>query len=135
MSATKDRNYLPASIETEYRQLIATERLGNQVLIYMKSVGDGFTRDLVDSVGVNAVRTLKDALLYIDTAHEQFEERGIHLPESFKKFEGFNDYKKNRKSKPRMSAERLVQHSQMLVGLLLLLTMSASNCIKLSNGS
>ena len=86
MSATKDRNHLPASVETEHRQLIATERLHNQVLVYMKSVGAGFTRDLVDSVGVSVVRTLKDALWYIDTAHEQFEDRGIRLPESFKRF-------------------------------------------------
>ena len=55
MSATKDRNYLPASIETEHRQLIATERLHNQVLIYMKSVGAGFTRDLVDSVTLDPI--------------------------------------------------------------------------------
>ena len=59
MTANKDRNHLPASIVTEHRQLIATERLYNKVLMYMKSVGAGFTRDLVDSVGMNVARTLK----------------------------------------------------------------------------
>lgn len=47
------------------------------------------------------------------------------------KFEDFNDYRKNLKSKPRMSAERLARHSQALAGLLLLLSLSASNCVKL----
>ena len=67
------------------------------MLIYMKSVGTGFTCDLVDSVGVNVVRMLKDALWYTDTAHEQFQDRGIRLPEYFKRFEGFNDYQKESK--------------------------------------
>ena len=51
MNATKVRNHLPASIETEHRELIATEQVHNQVLVYMRSVGAGFTRDMVDSVG------------------------------------------------------------------------------------
>ena len=131
MNAAKDRNHLPAAMETEHRQLIATERLHNQVLIYMKSVGTGFTHDMVESVGHSVVRTLKDALWYIDTAHQQFEDRGIHLPESFQWFQGFNDYKKNRKNKPRTCADRLIQHSQALAGLLMLPSLSASNCIKL----
>ena len=37
INATKERNHLPATIETEHRQLIATEQVHNQVLIYMKS--------------------------------------------------------------------------------------------------
>ena len=131
MNATKARNHLPASIETEHRQLIATERVHNQVLIYMRSVGAGFTRDMVESVGHRVVRALKDALWYIDTAHQQFQDRGIRLPEAFKRFQGFNEYQKNRKSKPRMSAEKLTQHSQELAGLLMLPSLSASNCIKL----
>ena len=69
----------------------------NQVLVYMKSVGAGFTRDMVESVGHRVVRALKDALWYIDMAHQQFQDRGICLPEPFKGFQGFNDYKKNRR--------------------------------------
>lgn len=131
MNATKMRSHLPATIETEHRQLIATERLYNQVLVYMRSVGAGFTRDMVESVGHRVVRALKDALWYIDTAHQQFQDRGIRLPEAFKGFQGYNDYKKNRKSKPRMRIERLMQHSQELAGLLMLPSLSASVCFKL----
>ena len=75
-------------IETEHRQLIGTERVHNQVLVYMTSVGAWFTRDMVKSLGHRVVRALKDALWYIDTAHQQFQDRGIHLPEAFKGFQG-----------------------------------------------
>ena len=77
----------------------------------MKSVGAGFTCDMVESVGRRVVRALKHALWYIDKAHQQFQERGIHLPKALEGFQGFNQYKKSRKMKPRMNAERLTQHS------------------------
>jgi hypothetical protein len=44
--------------------------------------------------------------LYIDTAHQQFQEK--HLPEVFKGFQGFIEYRKYRNNKPRMSAKSLV---------------------------
>ena len=97
---TANQNHLPASIVNEHRQLIATEKLYNKVLMHMKLVGAGFTRNLVDSASMNVAWTLRDALWYIDTAHEQFKDRGIHLQESFKTLKDFNDYKKNQKSKP-----------------------------------
>jgi hypothetical protein len=53
MSATKCWNHLTSYVDTEYRQFIATEHL-----YYIKSVGAGFTHDLVDSVGVNVVTML-----------------------------------------------------------------------------
>jgi len=75
-----ERSHLPSPIEPgEHRQLIATERLHNQVVDYMKSTGAGFTRDAVNTVGEKVARTLRGALWYIDTAHQQFEERAIHL--------------------------------------------------------
>ena len=53
------------------------------------------------------------------------------MPESFGECQGFNDYKKNLKNKPRMNAEDLGRHSQTLAGLLMLPFLSASNCKKL----
>ena len=90
----------------------------------MKSTGAGFTRDAVNTVGEKVARTLRGALWYIDTAHQQFEERAIHLPDSFKAFQGFNDYKKNRKCKPRMNVAELSQHSEALAGLLMFPSLS-----------
>ena len=90
--------------------MIATEQLYNRVLKYIKSTGTGFTRDTVNSVGQRVVKTLRDTLWYIDKAHQQFVESAIHLPEFFREFQGFNDYKKNRKHRPRMTTEGLDRH-------------------------
>ena len=46
-------------------------------------------------------------------------------------FQGFNDYKKNRKTKPRMSADELNMHSEALAGLLMPPSLCATNCKKL----
>ena len=92
----------------------------------MKSTGAGFTRDAVNTVGEKVARALRGALWYIDTAHQQFEERAIHLPDSFKAFQGFNDY-----SKPRMNVAELSQHCEALAGLLMFPSLSGSNCKKL----
>ncbi len=91
MCQSKDKSHLPSTIEArEHRQLIATEQLHNWVVEYMKSTGAGFTRDTVNTVGNRVVRTL----WYIDTAHQQFEERAVHLADSFKAFQGFNEFGK-----------------------------------------
>ena len=132
MHASRDRRHLPSTIEaSEHRQMIATERLHNGVIKYMKSTGAGFTRDAVSTLGIKVVKTLRDALWYIDSAHQQFEERLIHLPSAFKEFQGYNHFKKKRKTKPRMHADELIHHFEALAGLLLFPSLSASNCQKL----
>ena len=48
MSASTERSHLPSPIEPgEHRQLIATERLYNQVVDYMKSTSAGLVDVLV----------------------------------------------------------------------------------------
>ena len=60
MNAIAERSHLPSPIEPgEHRKLIATERLHNQVVDYIKSPGAGFTRDAVNTVGGKVVRTLR----------------------------------------------------------------------------
>jgi len=127
MHASQDRSHLPPAVEaSEHRQLIATERLHNGIVKYIKSTGAGFTRDVVNTVGNKVVKTLQGALWYVDTAHQQFEESS-----SFKEFQGYNDFKKNRKNKPRLNAVDLNHHSEALAGLLMLPSLSAPNCKKL----
>ena len=74
MHASRDRSHLPSTIEaSEHRQMIATERLHNGVIKYMKSTGAEFTRDAVSTLGIKVVKILRDALWYIDSSHQQFE--------------------------------------------------------------
>ena len=129
MHASRDISHLPSTIEaSEHRQMIATECLHNGVIKYMKSTGAAFTRGAVNTFGIKVVKTLRDALRYIDSAYQQFEERSIHLPNSFKEFQGYNNFKKNRKTKPRMNADELTHHTEALAGLLMFPSLSASNC-------
>ena len=132
MCAIRDRSHLPSTTEaSKHHQLIATERLHNRVAEYVKSTGAGFTREAVEVVGSKVIKVLRSALWYIDTAHQQFEERLISLTVAFEKLQGYNDYKKNQKNKPRMTAGELTHHSKALAGLLMFPALSAANCKKL----
>ena len=95
IGASRERSHLHSPVETsEHRQLIATERLHNRVIVYVKSTGAGFTRNAVEAVGNKVIKVLKGALWYIDTAHQQFKERSISLTIPFEEFQGYNDYRK-----------------------------------------
>ena len=71
MSTSKDRSHLPSTIEP-HEQTARSNRTVVQVIEYMKSTGLGFT---LDTACCKIVKTLRDSLWYIDTAHQQFEER------------------------------------------------------------
>ena len=62
MHARIEAIYRPAVEASEHHQLIATERLHNGIVKYMKSTGAGFTRDVVNTVGNKVVKTLQGAL-------------------------------------------------------------------------
>ena len=55
----------------------------------------------------------------------------ISFPTAFEKFQGYNNYRKNQKNKPRMTAVGLTHQSEALAGLLMFPALSATNCKKL----
>ena len=69
--------------------------------------------------GSNFIHKLTQALWYIDPHHNKFAERGIHLPDCFSVYQGYNDYKKKKEKEPRLSKEGLEQHIQQLSHLLM----------------
>ena len=54
----------------------------------------GWRPDAVNTTGTNFVRKLSRCLWYIDPHHEKLWKQGVHLPEQFLGFTGYNDYKK-----------------------------------------
>ena len=64
--------------------------------------------------GSNFVHKLTQALWYIDSHHSKFVERGIHLPDCFSMYKGYNDFKRKKEKEPRLSREGLEQHIQQL---------------------
>ena len=107
-------------------KLMATERLHNKQVEYIKSMGARFTRNAATTVRNKNVKILQGALWYIHTAHLLFEERVIHLLQWFVPFQGFNNYS-NWKTKPRISADELSMHSAALAGLLMRSSLCATN--------
>lgn len=76
----------------------AKDRLYNCVLSSLKDGGVGFTPIQVESTGHIIVKTLTNALWYIDPHIEKFQSRGIKvLPTMFQNCRGFNDWKAHKK--------------------------------------
>ena len=68
------------------------------------------------NTGVNFISKLAQTLWYLDPHHEKFVNRGIHLPDQFAVYKGYNDFKKK---EPRLSADGLQQHIEQLSDILM----------------
>ena len=59
---------------------------------------------------------LARTLWYLDPHHDKFSKWGVHLPECFLGYRGYNDFKKR---EPRLSCDGLQQHIEQLNGTLM----------------
>ena len=73
---------------------------------------------MVQSVGKTVVDHLSDTLWYLDSHHEKCKEQHLVIPIPLTKYQGFNDYRKNHKSKPHIEAAKLNTHISSLVSIL-----------------
>ena len=64
--------------------------------------------------GQSFSKALSAALWYVDPHHHTLRERGITLPGMFLKFNGYNDYKRKKEKKPKLSQLGLNHHVQQL---------------------
>ena len=85
---------LPSKINS--KQPKATDRLFNDVIDYLSSVGVGWSKDCVAATGKRFVLSLRDALWYLDSHHDKFAARGIHFPQRLSHFMNYNDWKSKR---------------------------------------
>ena len=90
----------------------------NQLLKDLEAYSIGFSIDLVQSIGKTVVDNLSDTLWYLDSHHEIFKDRHLVIPIPFTKYQGFNDYRKNHKSKPHIQPAELNTHIGSLVSIL-----------------
>ena len=67
----------------------------------------------------NFVSMLSQVLWYLDPHHEKFASRGIHLPDRFSAYRGYNDFKKKKEKEPRLLADGLQHHLDQLSGVLM----------------
>lgn len=90
----------------------------NQLLQDLKAFSIGFSLDSVESTGISIVGKLCDALWYLDGHHDKFKDRHLVIPIPYSKYQGFNDYRKNHKSKPRIQATELNDHIGSLISII-----------------
>ena len=83
----------------------------------LESMTARWTRDSL-STGQSFTKALSSALWYLDTHHDTLHERGVCLPAPFDTLHGYNDYRRKKEKKPRLSQEALNEHVQALSGLL-----------------
>ena len=76
----------------------------------------GWKRCNVSTTGVKFVGKLSRCSWYIDPHHSKFASRGMKIPSRFEVFQGYNDYKKNKKREPRLSLTDLNVHLHELSG-------------------
>ena len=83
----------------------------------LNSMKAGWTRDSL-STGQSFATALSSALWYLDAHHDTLYERGVSLPVPFDELHGYNDYRRKKEKKPRLSQEGLNEHVQALSGFL-----------------
>ena len=109
---------LPAKINPPVgRRLRADQELHNNVIDVLQSMKVGWSRDSL-STGQAFTKALTSTLWYLDQHHDTLRERGINLPAPFDKFHGYNDYKRKKEKKPRLSQDGFSHHVQVMSDLL-----------------
>lgn len=93
----------------------------------------GWHLDYVCTIGESFVQMLTKALWYLDPHHSKFESRHIHIPDTFKMFSGYNDYKRKKEKAPQLSADELDYHIQQLGGMVLQPWMSSDLFLSLKS--
>ncbi|KAK3095270.1 hypothetical protein FSP39_012504 [Pinctada imbricata] len=86
--------------------MMGPEKLYNDIIDWIAPIDNGWTLDQKE-IGSKIISTLRNALWYIDHAHEKFKERGCPLPDVYKAFQGYNNYKKLRHKQPIVTVMKL----------------------------
>ena len=80
----------------------------NKVIDTLSDAGVGFLPSQVDGIGKTIAKTLQSALWLLDPHRDKFRSRAIPLP--FEDFQGYNDYKAQKKMKPMLRAKELKEN-------------------------
>ena len=70
----------------------------NKLLDLLEEMKTGWTPDAVDSIGERFVKQLTSTLWYLDSHHQKFSSRSIHLPKEFSSFKDLTTGREKRLS-------------------------------------
>ena len=113
MAVSRDRTKLPRKKVAKNKK----EELFNDVRGFFEGRKVGFSPSAADSEGYEMVNCLTNCLWMIDTNFDTLEQASSKkgptkvpkVPEVWKRFAGYNDYKSKKKAKPRLNATELRQ--------------------------
>lgn len=71
----------------------------NAFLDLLKEKGIGFTKIQIPTVGQTVVKSIVNALWYIDPHLGKFRSRRVEIPECFARFKNYNDWKQKKKKR------------------------------------
>ena len=90
----------------------------NKLLDLLEEMKVGWTPDAVDSIRERFVKQLTNTLWYLDSHHQKFSSRNIHLPKEFSSFQGFNNWKRRKIKQPALTSPELECHVRAPSGIL-----------------
>ena len=86
----------------------------NKLLDLLEEMKVGWMPDAVDSNGERILKQLTSTLWYLDSHHQKFSSRSIHLPKEFSIFQGFNNRKRKKIKQPALTSPELKCHVRVL---------------------
>ena len=113
MSSSKEKR-LPQPIEGANQR--ADHQLYNKLLEVLGTLKVGWSPCVVESTGKRFVQKLANCLWYLDCHHDNFVGQGIHIPQLFAQFQGFNDFKAKKIKKKTLLSRWLMRADYSFVG-------------------
>ena len=103
--------------------MTALDRLQSDLIDWFDGQKLGFPADMCDSEGMYVVRSLGRALWCIDGHHSTLQSAVKHngvspLPTVWDRFDEYNDWRAKKLKKPQLSASRMKDHGELLLGML-----------------
>ena len=114
MMEKQKQKTLPEKYQILPGQSNKKKELFNAIISYLESQQLLFSKDVVETSGLNFVKNLVDTFWYIDPHLSKLAQRGLHLPKCFEQFTGFNNPKDHKPKVPNIRIDSIKYYLQAL---------------------
>ena len=133
--AKEKKNAFSLMMEVQYAvpskcsvAITASDKMYYVLIDWVGGMGALWRVESLDS-GEKLVRSLRNSLWYIESAHDKLEKQGCVIPQCFKKFGQIRDWKQMKQKPPHLEARRL---NELINDLATSLTLPSSNSKKVA---
>ena len=92
---------------SKVKKLSGPQQLYCDLIDWAQSTGCGWPSNIVEDSGKQALKSLSNALWYVDHCHARLKDASCHVPTELNKFQNYNSYKLLRHRPPIVKAARL----------------------------